>query len=280
MNLVIASGKGGTGKTTLATAIFTVLGNSVRLLDADVEEPNAVLFFDVEEIRKEDVCLPMPKISSSRCGNCGRCIQICRYGAISPSANGIPEIHSELCHSCGACSLACRWGAITEQQTRVGELRHLIWKDREIIEGRVDVGRPSATPVIRELMKYSSHTQWTIIDAPPGTACGLAATLRMADAALLVAEPTPFGVHDLDLAIEACQDRNLLTGVVINRYGIGDDSVERLCKERNIPVWLKIPDSKEASRELRRGQRLPEIMPEIVPQLLATLDLISREVHN
>ncbi|NYT18805.1 MAG: P-loop NTPase [Methanosarcinales archaeon] len=242
MKIAIASGKGGTGKTTVAVNLALSL-QDVQLFDCDVEEPNCNLFLKKELEQITEVTCTIPEIVEENCTYCKKCSDFCRFNAIATLPNKVLTFPA-LCHSCGGCMLACPEGAIQMQEIAIGTIRKTSVKEKdvpELYEGLLDIGQTMASPVIRELKKNIDPDRTVIIDAPPGTACPVLTTLEDVDYCILVTEPTPFGLHDLELAVTVARILEIPHGVLINRSGSGDDSVEEYCMDEGIEVLMKIP---------------------------------------
>lgn len=253
MRIAVASGKGGTGKTTVSLNLALSLGNA-QLIDCDVEEPNCNLFLnqDLEKVR--DVGIQVPVISNEKCDLCKKCVDICRFNSFVKLPKSI-MLFPKLCHGCGACSLVCPQDAISEENRTIGVIERSAsqnW-DTELYQGLLNIGEPMASPIIRALKDHIDDTKTVIIDSPPGTACPVISAIAGADYCVLVTEPTPFGLNDLSLAVELVKDMGIPHGVVINRCNIGDDSVERYCSEKNIPMLMKIPYEIEISELYSEG---------------------------
>jgi len=261
MILAIASGKGGTGKTTVAVNLARTFGAPVQLLDCDVEEPNGHLFLRGTAIGDEPVFCLVPKVDEELCNGCGECGKICQFHAIV-TFGAAPLIFPELCHSCGGCAKVCPQRAIHEAKKRIGGIETMQAGNIRLVQGRLDVGVAMAPPLIRAVKARLQKDPPAILDAPPGTSCPVITTLRGADLVVLVTEPTPFGLHDLSLAVAVMGDIDIPFGVVINRVGIGDDRVHRFCAERSIPVLLEIPDDRRIAEVYSRGELLVEALPE------------------
>lgn len=241
MRIAIASGKGGTGKTTVSLNLALSIGDA-QLLDCDVEEPNCNLFLNHELEKVRDVGIQVPVISNEKCDLCKKCVDICHFNSFVKLPKSI-MLFPKLCHGCGACSLVCPQDAISEESRTIGVIERSSsqnW-DTELYQGLLNIGEPMASPIIRALKDHIDDTKTVIIDSPPGTACPVISAIAGADYCVLVTEPTPFGLNDLSLAVELVKDMEIPHGVVINRYNIGDDSVERYCSEKNIPMLMKIP---------------------------------------
>ena len=266
MKIAIASGKGGTGKTTLATNLALTLagnGRSVAYLDCDVEEPNGHLFLAPEIGETREVTIPVPVIDTSRCTNCGACGAACRYSAILCLPESVITF-PELCHGCGGCTIACEEHAITETGRRVGTVETGRAAEGILFgQGLLQVGESMAPPVLHALLEAAPSTDVTLLDAPPGTSCPAIATIRAADVVVLVTEPTPFGLNDLKLAVEMVRALGLPFGVVVNRAGAGDERVQEYCAAERIEVWLEIPDDRGIAERYSRGEAAVDSMPEL-----------------
>ncbi len=261
MILAIASGKGGTGKTTVAVNLARVLGASVQLLDCDVEAPNAHLFLKGVRLKEEIVSIPIPQVDESLCDACGECGRFCQYHAIV-SLKTAPLVFPELCHGCGGCAMVCPRGAIREVDRRIGVVETLEADHVLLTKGCLDVGVAMAPPLIQAVKSHRKDGITAILDAPPGTSCPVVATLRDSDFVVLVTEPTPFGLHDLKLAVDMVRELNIPFGVVVNRDGIGDNRTHLFCNEQNIPILLEIPDDRRIAEAYSRGEVLVEALPE------------------
>ncbi|MFC2019249.1 ATP-binding protein [Chloroflexota bacterium] len=263
MIISVASGKGGTGKTLVATSLALSLAKerTVQLLDCDVEEPNAHLLLRPSIKHREAVSIPVPSLDKGKCNYCGNCARVCAYNAIAV----FPEhlmIFPELCHGCGACSYHCPEGALTEVNRSVGiiETGHL--DGVEFVQGKLNIGEAMPTPVIRGVKKRIDPERIAIIDVAPGTSCPVVEAVKDSDFCLLVTEPTPFGLNDLALAADMVSQLEIPCGVVINRDGTGDSRVEEYCLRKDIPVLLRIPLDIEIARLYSRGITLLAGMPQ------------------
>ncbi|RQW83801.1 MAG: (4Fe-4S)-binding protein [Geobacter sp.] len=262
MILAVASGKGGTGKTTVSVNLARSTGSAVQLLDCDVEEPNAHLFLCGLKTGSEIVTIPIPEVDESLCDACGECGRFCRYHAIV-SFGASPLVFPEMCHGCGGCTLVCPRGAIREIGRRVGVVETQEVDGITLIQGRIDIGVAMAPPLIRAVKsRMNSKGATVILDAPPGTSCPVIATLRGSDYVLLVTEPTPFGLHDLRLAVDMVRELTIPFGVVVNRMGVGDDRVHQFCREQEIPILLEIPDDRRIAEAYSRGELVVDALPE------------------
>ncbi len=264
MIISIASGKGGTGKTTVATNLCASLDAKLTLLDCDVEEPNAHLFLNPTISKKDKVNAPIPKVDETRCTYCKKCMEICRFGAIAVAGKKVITF-PELCHSCGGCVIVCPENAITETDRAIGivetgTLPHL----PKVTFGRglLDIGQVMAPPVIKQVRTHEAAEGLTIIDAPPGTSCPVIASMKGADFVVLVTEPTPFGLHDLILAVEAVKLLGIPHGLVINRAGMGNDDVKHYAAKENMPILMEIPFDKRIAMAYSKGDLLVNTLPE------------------
>jgi len=268
MIISVASGKGGTGKTTIAVNLALALAKdrkkNVQFLDCDVEEPNAHLFLKPVIANSESVEIPVPKINDQKCNYCGKCAEVCVFNAIAVTKNKV-LVFPGLCHGCGACTLFCPEKAITEEGNEVGVLEEGKAGFINFTHGRLNIGEPMAPPIIRRIKKkikkdYNderdkniANRYITIIDAPPGTSCPVIESIKDSDFTILVTEPTPFGLHDLILAVEVLRKLKIPYGVVLNKCDIGDHKVEEYCKKNNIHILLSIPLDKEIAVAYSKG---------------------------
>jgi MinD superfamily P-loop ATPase len=260
--LTVASGKGGTGKTLVATSLATSLEEGpLQLLDCDVEEPDAHLLLRPRIDSTSPVAVPVPHVDETRCTYCGGCSEACVHNAIAVMGRTVLTF-PELCHGCGTCAYVCPEEAIAEEGREVGVVRVGTAARAQFVEGRLAVGEPMPAPVIRAVRARADPDAMVIIDAPPGAACPVVEAVRGSDFCLLVTEPTPFGLHDLTLAVALLRDLSIPCGVVINRDGLGDDAVERYCAEQGLPVLLRIPFDRRIAELYCRGVTLAEGMPE------------------
>jgi len=301
VRIAVASGKGGTGKTTIATSMALAFdvrepplalparasesndSAAVQFLDCDVEAPNAHLFLKPVFEQKQPVNIPIPQVDAERCNHCGRCAEVCQWHAIAVVGKKV-LVFPQLCHGCGSCTLACPEDAISEIPNPIGVIEAGPARAGiTFARGVLNVGEPMAVPIIRQLKHESTNVQsyeLTIIDVPPGTTCPVVESMRSADFVLLVTEPTPFGLHDLRLAVHVAQTLNIPVGVVINRDGVGDSGVDDYCREAKLPILMRIPLDQGIAEGTARGIPLVDVRPEYVEQfrtLYAQMVEIVRE---
>ena len=282
MRIAIASGKGGTGKTTIATnlaAVAAAAGRQATYVDCDVEEPNGHIFLKPRFERSEPVTMLMPYVDETACTACGECGRICQFKAITLILDRVLTFH-ELCHACGGCSLACPVKAIEERPREVGileigETARNGGRAVGFMHGMLNVKEAMAPPVIRAVKREIPADGLVILDAPPGASCSMVEALRGADRVVLVTEPTPFGLNDLAIAVDTARTMGFEPGVVVNRDGAGDDRVDRWCKENNIEILARIPDDRKVAEAYSRGELPADAVPgfrERMEALLAVVD--------
>ena len=281
MIISVASGKGGTGKTLVATSLAISLNDrdGVQLLDCDVEEPNAHIFLKPVITGSISVSIPIPKVDEDKCTYCGKCAQVCAYRAIAVLPKHV-LVFPDLCHGCGACSYLCPEEAITEEEKEMGLVELGQSDGVSFVQGRLTMGEAMPTPVIRKVKEYVNRDGIVIIDVSPGTSCPVVQSIKGSDFCLLVTEPTPFGLNDLVLAVETVEELNIPCGVVINRDGIGDARVKEYCLKENIPILLTIPLDTEVARLYSRGITLAEGMPQWKESFLGLFDRIRELVDE
>lgn len=278
MIVAVASGKGGTGKTTVAVSLALSAEGPVRLLDCDVEEPNCHLFVKPEIICRETLGMPVPVVDAAKCDGCGKCARACQYNALAAVKGGV-LVFAELCHGCGGCMLVCPKTAMTEGSREIGVLESGRAGRLGFAHGRLRVGEAMAPPLIRAVRKHARPGMLNIVDAPPGTSCPVITAVRNCDCVLLVTEPTPFGLHDLTLAVETVRELGLPFGVAVNRTDIGDDRVHRYCAAEAVPILAEIPDDRRIAEAYSQGTPAVIALPEyaeLFRSLLKKLEGIAR----
>jgi MinD superfamily P-loop ATPase len=261
MIISIASGKGGTGKTTVATNLAVSLESDVQILDCDVEEPNSHLFIKPTVEETKTITTTVPEVDMEKCTLCGKCGEICQFNAIVVLGETVLPFH-ELCHSCGGCMEVCPEKAITETDRELGVIERGHRNGLEFVHGRLRVGEAMSPPLIRKVREYTRPDTLTIIDAPPGTSCPVIASMKGADFVLLVTEPTPFGLHDLKLAVGAVNILGIPCGLVINRSDMGDAQVKTYAEKENVPILMEIPFDRRIAEAYSRGEMVVHAMPE------------------
>jgi len=281
MIITVASGKGGTGKTTIATSLAHSLAaeqpTPPLFLDCDVEAPNAHLFLHPRLDEQQDVALLIPSVNESKCTHCGKCAEVCQYHAIAVLGQKT-LVFPQLCHGCGSCTALCPEKAITEIPDRMGVIeRGLATGGISFARGVLDVGEPMAVPIIRQLKKWvpAKPGQVVIRDAPPGTSCPVVESMRGSDFLLLVTEPTPFGLHDLRLAIQVGREMGIPCGVIINRENGSYPALDEFCFDNHLPVLLRIPFERVIAEGVAQGKTLVEIHPEYADRFLRMFTQIA-----
>lgn len=309
MIITVASGKGGTGKTTVAVSLAlsitadrqdltdqnltdkrSVNPANPLFLDCDVEEPNAGLFLKPVIEERREVGQMIPEVDFEKCTYCGRCAEVCQYHAIAVVGEKV-LVFPELCHGCGSCTINCPTGAIHEVLDVIGTMERGWAGPVEFAQGTMNVGEPMAVPIIRQLKQWVIPPDASIglggtpgdcpviLDASPGTACPVVESIRGADFVLMVTEPTPFGLHDLRLAVEVARDElSLPVGVVINRDGVGDQGVDEYCTAESIPILMRIPLDRRIAEVYSDGGTLVEALPEYREQFQNLYTAIGRLV--
>lgn len=265
MKLSIASGKGGTGKTLVSTSLAAALhsqrGRGITIADCDVEEPNAHLFFPERTLLEKENCqVAVPEIDEELCTHCGKCSEVCAYHALAVLPQTV-LIFPELCHGCGACSIICPEKAVSETSRSVGELFHARSKGMDIIWGELALGEARTTPLIKAV-KERAKSDTVIVDCPPGTSCSMVESVRGCDFCLLVTEPTPFGLYDLDIALKVLEKMEIPQAVLVNKSGVGDRKLYHYLEEKKIPLIMEIPLDRRIAEIYSRGEIFVIHMPE------------------
>jgi MinD superfamily P-loop ATPase len=284
MKIVVCSGKGGTGKTTVATSLFLSLSEHYQtwFVDCDVEAPNGYLFLKPEIQDVQQAVINIPQIDETKCTACGNCVKVCQFHALALIQNKV-IVFPQLCHGCGSCTWNCPEAAIEEIPRAIGTLeRGTLEKGAGFLQGVLTISEPMPTPIIRQLKKWHtfSSNEIVILDAPPGASCSVVETLRHADFALLVTEPTPYGLHDLKQVVGILAELNISFGVCINRDGIGDQGVEQYLSENYIPLLMRIPFDRAVAEGIASGKTLLEIKPEFNQHMLKLFEDIKEHIKR
>ena len=278
MKIAVASGKGGTGKTTVAVCLALSSGQPVTFVDCDVEEPNSHIFLRPEIEGSRKFHLPVPGIDESRCNYCGKCRDICRFNAVTVFGKTIMTF-PDMCHSCGGCFLVCEQDAVREERRNIGVIEWGKAGEIDFFQGKLRIGEAMSSPLIKEVKKqtlFEEKKGLTILDAPPGTSCPVIKTVRDTDFVILVTEPTPFGLHDLKLAASTISTLGIPTGVIINKSGVGDQGVKNWCKDQGLPLLMEIPFSREAASAYAKGVPIVEVEHGLKEKFNELIEEISR----
>ena len=276
MIISIASGKGGTGKTTVSTSLALSINKNVQFLDCDVEEPNARIFLKPNIKETKAVGIPIPKIDTNKCNLCGLCAEVCAYNAIA-IVNKKVLVFPNLCHGCGGGLLLCQQKAIYETDKEIGIVETGNCQNNMVFaDGKLNIGEIMSPPLIRAVKNNIDTDKIVIIDAPPGTTCPVIEAVKGSDFCILVTEPTPFGLNDLKLAVEVLRKIDLPFGVIINRADIGDKKVIEYCDNENIAILMKIPFKKEIAKAYSNGIPVIEALPEYKIKFLELFNTIKK----
>jgi len=281
MIISVASGKGGTGKTLVATSLALSLRDKykMQLLDCDVEEPNDHIFMKPNITRSEAVSIPVPKVDEEKCTHCGKCAEVCVYHAIAVLGEYVLTF-PELCHGCGACSYLCPEKAISETPHEIGVIETGQADGVDFGHGKLSIGQAMAPPIIRQVKGLADTDKVVIIDASPGTSCPVVEAIKDSDFCLLVTEPTPFGLNDLALAVETVRQLGIPCGIVLNRAGVGDGKTEEYCRKENIPILLTIPLDTNIASFYSQGVPLVEGMPDYKNSFIELYEKIGETVNE
>jgi MinD superfamily P-loop ATPase len=278
MIISVASGKGGTGKTTVALNLAFSLTN-VQLMDCDVEEPNLHLFLAPQERRTIPVCIYVPQVDETQCTHCGKCAEICQFNAIAVVKDQV-LIFPEICHGCGGCTLLCPVQAIQETPREIGYIQEGNYNGLSFVQGVLNVGEPMPTPIIRQEKELINKDKTVILDCSPGTSCPVIEGIRGSDFCLLVTENTPFGLNDLELAVEMVRALGIPMGVFINQADLGDQKVKKYCQRENIPILGELAHDRRIAEVYSRGEIVVEELPEYRDLFLALFQKIQDIVFS
>ena len=278
MIIAVASGKGGTGKTTVAVGLALSLPQC-QFVDADAEEPNCHLFLRPVIERTIPVPMILPEVDLSKCTFCGKCAEFCQFNAMAVVKQKV-LIFPELCHGCGGCIYACPEEAIQAGQRQIGEVEVGTARGMRFIQGRLKPAEPSAVRIVRQEIAMLEPNGVAVVDASPGTACAVQDTVDEADFCLLVTEPTPFGLHDLKMAMDTAQEVGTPAGVIINRSGPRDDLIEQECRKRDLPILLRIPFDRRIAEAYSRGEPIVDAFPEWRDRFQQVYAEIERRVNQ
>ena len=284
MRIAVASGKGGTGKTTIATSLALSLVSQIAVwyIDCDVEAPNGHLFLKPNLQQQAPAVTLIPQIQADRCSLCGKCVEVCQFHALAKVGPSI-LVFPQLCHGCGSCTWNCPEQAICEIANPIGLLEAGLTADGiQFCHGKLTISEPMPTPVIRQLKRWMQPPEeaLVILDAPPGASCSVVETLRGAEYAILVTEPTPFGLHDLKQMVAIIREMGIPAGIVINRDGIGDRQTETYIARNHLPILLRVPFRKALAKGIAAGLSLIDVMPEYRTELIDVVNQIAEQVSG
>jgi MinD superfamily P-loop ATPase len=282
MRIAIASGKGGTGKTTIATNLaFSIaqMGKTVEYLDCDVEEPNGHIFLkpDIEETLR--VTIGVPEVDAELCNGCGKCGQLCQYSAII-CLKDKPLVFDQLCHSCGGCMLVCPTGAITEKQKEIGFADFGAANGVKFGQGRLKIGDIHTPSLIKRVKDNSLGEGIVIIDVPPGTSCPVIEAIKGSDFVLLVTEPTPFGLNDLKLAVGMVRELKIPFAVVINRSEPDEQMTNQYCQDENIEIIFEVPDDRRIAEAYSVGKMIIDVLPDYRKNFAGLYDSVLKRFEG
>lgn len=278
MIVTVASGKGGTGKTTVAVSLAQAISHC-QFLDCDVEEPNSHIFIRPNIENRERVSVPVPEVDLNKCNFCHACSDFCEFNALSVIEEQV-LVFQELCHNCGGCSIVCPLNAISYIDKEIGSVIEGTAGAIRFYSGELNISEPSSIPIIKVLKSKINDGENIIIDSPPGTSCSMIESVSNSDFCLLVTEPTPFGLNDLSMTVDVLEEIGLEYGVVINRSGIGNDSVLEFCREKGVEVMMEIPFSRDIAVAYSKGESIIQAFPEYRSKFSNLWERIQKEVKS
>ncbi|MBI9077946.1 MAG: ATP-binding protein [Desulfatibacillum sp.] len=280
MRIAIASGKGGTGKTTVAVALARVMDSCV-LVDCDVEAPNAHLFLSPEVSHTQEAFVMIPVVDDDKCTGCGECSRVCQFNALAVLNKSV-LVFEELCHGCGGCVIACEPKAITEGGRLIGTMQWGKANGMDFFDAKLRIGEPMSPPLIKGLKRQAdlAEAENMILDCPPGTTCPMVEAVSGADYCILVTEPTPFGLHDLNMAAQAVRDMGIPSGVILNRAGMGDNCIQEYCRANGMTILMEIPHRREIAEGYAVGKDILRSMPELEDEFKNMIKTINEGLNN
>lgn len=282
MKIAIASGKGGTGKSTVSTNLAYLLSQSYKdvcLGDCDVEEPNCHIFLKPDFDSSEKIYLPVPAIDTEKCIQCGKCAQVCQYNALA-FVKGKVIVFPELCHGCGSCGLICPGDAVKDAGREVGVIEKGTAEGFWFVHGKLRIGEAMSPPLIKEVKKATKEHSLQVLDCPPGTSCPVISAISGADFIITVTEPTPFGLYDLRLAVEVIKKLGIPFGIVINRSSENDGLIEEFAEKENITILTKIPDDRRIAESYSRGELFIKTLPEYKKNFEPLVEIVQKAVNQ
>jgi len=277
VKIAIASGKGGTGKSTISTNLAYILSltlKNVAIIDCDVEEPNCHIFLNPKISSTEKQYLTVPVIDNDLCTGCGKCAEICEFNSIAVVKKKA-IIFAELCHGCGGCELVCPQNAVSQGKRELGEVEIGSSENLGFIHGKARIGEAMSPPLIKAAKKKGESFSIQIIDCPPGTSCPVINAINESDFVIMVTEPTPFGLYDLKLAVDVVKKMGKQCGIVINRSGENDFLTENYAKEENIPVLTKIPEDRRIAELYSKGKLIAKELPEYLEAFNPLIEIVK-----
>jgi MinD superfamily P-loop ATPase len=279
MRITVASGKGGTGKTTVSVclALSLVERTPVQLIDCDVEEPNAHFFLNCPTTNTVPVSVSIPEVDRESCTACRTCVEVCQFNALALIKDEV-LVFPQLCHSCSGCWHFCPEQAISEGFREIGSIKTCRNERVQLVYGTLDIGEPMSPPLIRKVQEKIDEAKTVVIDSPPGTTCPMMVTVQKADYCVLVTENTPFGLHDLEISVQAIRSLNMPMGVIINRSDIGRSDVKRYCRENELPVLLEIPFDRRIAEAYSNGTPFVDTLPEYREKFAELCEVIERRI--